>query len=66
MNERELKELTTVVDGADCAIIITEKDGVVSLGFSQHLSEMEVLDLLAVVTSKFYDIAEEDGSNSVH
>lgn len=66
MNERELKELATVVDGADCTIIITEKDGAVSLGFSQHLSEMEVLDLLAVVTSTFYDIAEEDGSNSVH
>jgi len=66
LNERELKELATVVDGADCAIIITEKDGVVSLGFSQHLNDMEVLDLLAVVTSKFYDIAEEDGSNSVH
>ena len=66
MNERELKELATVVDGADCAIIITEKDGEVSLGFSQHLNEMEVLDLLAVVTSTFYDIAEEDGSNSVH
>lgn len=66
MNERELKELATVVDGADCAIIITEKDGVVSLGFSQHLNDMEVLDLLAVVTSTFYDIAEEDGSNSVH
>ena len=66
MNERELKELATVVEGADCAIIITEKDGEVSLGFSQHLNEMEVLDLLAVVTSKFYDIAEEDGSNSVH
>ena len=66
MNKRELKELATVVDGADCAIIITEKDGEVSLGFSQHLNEMEVLDLLAVVTSKFYDIAEEDGSNSVH
>ena len=66
MNERELKELATVVDGADCTIIITEKDGEVSLGFSQHLSEMEVLDLLAVVTSTFYDIAEEDGSNSVH
>ena len=66
MNKRELKELATVVDGADCAIIITEKDGEVSLGFSQHLSEMEVLDLLTVVTSTFYDIAEEDGSNSVH
>lgn len=66
MNERELKELATVVDGADCTIIITEKDGSVSLGFSQHLSEMEVLDLLSVVTSTFYDIAEEDGSNSVH
>ena len=66
MNERELKELTTVVDGADCAIIITEKDGEVSLGFSQHLNDMEVLDLLAVVTSTFYDIAEEDGSDLVH
>ena len=66
MNERELKELATVVDGADCAIIITEKDGEVSLGFSQHLNDMEVLDLLAVVTSTFYDIVEEDGSDLVH
>jgi hypothetical protein len=66
LNERELKELATVVEGADCAIIITEKDGVVSLGFSQHLNDMEVLDLLAVVTSTFYDIAEEDGSDLVH
>ena len=65
MNERELKELATVVDGADCTIIITEKDGAVSLGFSQHLSEMEVLDILAMVTSKFYEIAEE-GDSSIH
>jgi len=65
LNERELKELATVVDGADCAIIITEKDGEVSLGFSQHLNEMEVLDFLALVTSQFYEVAD-DGGNSIH
>ena len=65
MNERELRGLTTVLDGADCAIIITEKDGEVHLSFNQELDQMEVLDLLALVTSQFYEVAD-DGGNSIH
>lgn len=40
-------------------IIITEKEGVVRLSFNQELDEMEVLDILALVTSEFYNIADE-------
>ena len=43
----------------DNVIIITEKDGVVRLSFNQEMDEMEVLDILALVTSEFYNIADE-------
>jgi len=66
LNKRELDKLETVLKGADSIIVITEKDSEIHLSFSQRLSEMEVLDILATVTSKFYEIAEEDGSNPIH
>lgn len=66
MNKRELDKLETVLKDANSVILITEKDGEIHLSFSQQLSEMEVLDILAIVTSKFYEIAEEDGNNSIH
>jgi hypothetical protein len=43
----------------DNMIIITEKEGVVRLSFNQELDGMEVLDILALVTSEFYNIADE-------
>jgi hypothetical protein len=52
-------DLETVLEGAESIIIITEKEGVVRLTFNQELDEMEVLDILALVTSEFYEIAEE-------
>tara|TARA_R110002126_G_scaffold161155_1_gene308930 strand:- start:1566 stop:1772 length:207 start_codon:yes stop_codon:yes gene_type:complete len=51
--------LDTVVKDADSLIVITEKEGAVSLTFSQNMDEMEVLDLLAFITSEFYQIADE-------
>lgn len=51
--------LETVLEGAESIIIITEKEGEVRLTFNQELDEMEVLDILALVTSEFYEIAEE-------
>jgi len=66
LNKRELDKLETVLKDANSVILITEKDGEIHLSFSQQLSEMEVLDILAIVTSKFYEIAEEDGNNSIH
>jgi hypothetical protein len=52
-------DLETVLEGANGIIIITEKEGVVRLTFNQELDEMEVLDILALVTSEFYEIAKE-------
>ena len=65
MKKRELDKLETVLKDADSVICLTEKDGDIHLSFSQHLSEMEVLDMLAIVTSKFYEIADE-GDSSIH
>jgi hypothetical protein len=56
---KEEVDLDTVVKDADSLIIITEKEGAVSLTFSQNMDEMEVLDLLAFITSEFYQIADE-------
>ena len=51
--------LEAVLKDADALIIITEKNGEVHLNFNQELTEMEVLDMLALVTSEFYNIADE-------
>jgi hypothetical protein len=51
--------LEAVLRNAESMILITEKNGEVHLSFSQELSEMEVLDILALVTSEFYNIADE-------
>ena len=51
--------LDTVLNEAESLIIITEKEGIVHLSFSQNMDEMEVLDLLAFITSEFYQIADE-------
>ena len=59
MTKRELDKLEAVLKDAENVILITEKDGDVHLSFSQRLTEMEVLDILALVTSKFYEIADE-------
>jgi hypothetical protein len=61
----DITNLETVIDGAENVIIITEKDGEVHLSFNQELDQMEVLDLLALVTSQFYEVAD-DGGNSIH
>tara|TARA_R110000822_G_scaffold73583_1_gene176807 strand:- start:866 stop:1057 length:192 start_codon:yes stop_codon:yes gene_type:complete len=55
----EETNLDTVLKDVDNIIIITEKEGVVRLTFNQEMDEMEVLDILALVTSEFYTIADE-------
>ena len=66
MNKRELEDLEAVLNDADNIIVITETRGEVHLSFSQKLSEMEVLDILATVTSKFYEIADEGDTPNFH
>ena len=66
MNKRELENLEAVLNDADNIIVITETRGEVHLSFSQKLSEMEVLDILATVTSKFYEIADEGDTPKFH
>ena len=58
--------LADALEGADSIILITEKDGEVHLTFNQELSQMEVLDMLALVTSSFYEVADEGDSNPIH
>lgn len=66
MNKRELEVLESVIKEADNIILITEKDGEVHLSFSQNLSEMETLDILTMVTARFYEIADEGDSQIKH
>jgi len=66
LNKRELENLEAVLNDADNIIVITETRGEVHLSFSQKLSEMEVLDILATVTSKFYEIADEGDTPNFH
>jgi hypothetical protein len=65
LNKKELEKLATVLDGAESIIVITETKGEVALTYSQDMNDMEVLDLLAMVTSGFYEIAEE-GDSPIH
>lgn len=58
--------LADALDGAESIILITEKDGEVHLTFNQELSQMEVLDMLALVTSSFYEVADEGDNNPIH
>ena len=58
--------LADALEGAESIILITEKDGEVHLTFNQELSQMEVLDMLALVTSSFYEVADEGDSNPIH
>ena len=66
MNNREIDSMEAVLKDADNIIVITETRGEVHLSFSQKLSEMEVLDILATVTSKFYEIADEGDTPNFH
>ena len=66
MNNREIDSMEAVLKDAEHIIVITETRGEVHLSFSQKLSEMEVLDILATVTSKFYEIADEGDTPNFH
>lgn len=64
MNKKELEVLEALLMDAEKIILITEEDGEVHLSFSQSLSEMETLDILTMVTARFYEIADE-GDNQI-
>lgn len=57
-----LKNIASLIRGAESVIVITVKDNDVHLSFSKSLSEMEALDLLALVTSEFFEVAKEDNT----
>jgi predicted transcriptional regulator len=61
----DIADMATVLEGAESVIVITEKEGEVILNYSHDLNQMEVLDLLALVTSQFYEIADE-GDTPLH
>lgn len=63
MNELNFDEM---MDEADAIIVITEKGGSLKMAFTQNLSEMEVLDILAFTTSQFYEVAEDTPPPPLH
>ena len=56
-------KLGKLIANADDILVITREDNNVFLSYSADLTEMEVLDMLALVTSEFYNIADEGNSN---
>jgi hypothetical protein len=56
-------KLAKLIANADDILVITREDDNVFLSYSADLTEMEVLDMLALVTSEFYNIADEGNSN---
>lgn len=63
MNDLNFEEM---MDEAESIIVITESGGMLKMAFTQNLSEMEVLDMLAFTTSQFYEVAEGNPPPSVH
>jgi hypothetical protein len=59
-NALKPKELEKLIEDAESLLVITEKGKHVTLSYSENLSEMEVLDILALVTSSYYNVANED------
>lgn len=56
-------KLAKLIANADDILVITKEGDNVFLSYSADLTEMEVLDMLALVTSEFYNIADEGNSN---
>lgn len=49
-----------MMDDADSIIVIVEKGKNLQMAFTQNLTEMEVLDILAFTTAQFYEVAEDE------
>jgi hypothetical protein len=63
---KEVTSLKKIVDDADSLIVISQKDETVALTYSQNLNELEVLDMLTLITSTMYHLASEVGDDTVH
>ena len=59
------KNLSEILEAAESMIVISMESDDMYLSFSDNLSEMEVLDILAITTNSFYEVAEEDPSDGI-
>ena len=59
------KNLSEILEAAESMIVISMESDEMYLSFSDNLSEMEVLDILAITTNSFYEVAEEDPSDGI-
>jgi hypothetical protein len=59
------KDLSQILESAESMIVISMENDEMYLSFSDNLSEMEVLDILAITTNSFYEVAEEDPSDGI-
>jgi predicted GTPase len=55
-----------MMDEADSIIVIVERGERLEMAFTQNLTEMEVLDILAFTTAQFYEVAEGEEPPSLH
>jgi hypothetical protein len=66
MEGHTLSTLEQMMKNADSFVVIVEEGQSLKLGFSHHLTQMEVLDMLAFVTSIVYETASEDEPPIIH
>ena len=59
------KNLSEILEAAESMIVISMESDEMYLSFSDNLSEMEVLDILAITTNSFYEVAEEEPSDDI-
>jgi hypothetical protein len=59
------KNLSEILEAAESMIVISMESDEMYLSFSDNLSEMEVLDILAITTNSFYEVAEEGPSDGI-
>lgn len=65
MNKIEIEDLVNLIQESDNVILIVEQDDEVNMAYNDGMDEMECLDLLALVTSQFYEVAQE-GDGTTH
>ena len=63
MRNKRLESLKLIEEEAEQLVVISTVGSNAFLWFSEDMDDMDILDLLAFITARFYEQAEEPPSN---
>lgn len=63
MRNKRLEALKLIEEEAEQLVVISTVGSNAFLWFSEDMDDMDILDLLAFITARFYEQAEEPPSN---